>query len=155
MQRISSKATFFNKWLFPILWFGFLAFFVGQLVFSGAVKQDPVFLLAPLVMAVFGFFMMKFLVWDLADTVDDLGSHLLVRRNGVEATIPLSNIMNVSATQFVNPSRVTMRLVNPCELGASVSFSPKSPLSLNPFAKNPVAEELMERAFAARAKSAP
>jgi hypothetical protein len=153
MQRISSKATFFYKWLFPTLWFGFLAFVVGELVLSGAFKLDPVFLLGPLCMAVAGFFMMKFLYWDLADTVDDLGSHLLVRRKGVEATIPLSNIMNVSATP--SPSRVTLRLVNPCELGASVSFSPKSPLSLNPFAKNPVAEELMERAFSARTKSAP
>lgn len=63
-------------------------------------------------------------------------------------------VMNVSSTTLANPPRVTLRLIEPCELGANVSFSPKAPFSLNPLAKNAVAKGLIERAFHARSKLA-
>jgi hypothetical protein len=43
-----------------------------------------------------GILVMKQLVWDLADSVDDHGAHLVVRRYGKEATIQLSNVMNIN-----------------------------------------------------------
>ena len=155
MERISSRFTFVSKWVFPVAWFGFLLFFIGDTLADGTINEDPVFLLAPVFMVIVGFFIMKFLVWDLADAVYDHGTYLVVRRNGKEAQIQLSNGMNVSATSFVNPPRVTLRLVEPSQLGLSVSFSPKSSFSLNPFAKNAVTESLIERAFAARVRRAP
>jgi hypothetical protein len=154
MNRISSGFTVVSKWVFPIFWFGFLAFFVGQTLLDGTAKEDPAFLLGPLFMAVVGFFVMRYLAWDLADSVHDCGSYLLVRRSGTEVRIPFENVMNVSSTVFVNPPRVTLRLIKPCDLGSDVSFSPRSSFSLNPFARNAVAEELIERAYAARTKSA-
>jgi hypothetical protein len=98
-----------------------------------------------------GFFFFKALVWDLADAVYDQGTHLLVRRRGVEERISLESIMNVSSTPFMNPPRVTLRLVRPSAFGQHVSFSPKSaPLRLSFSQKNPIAEQLIERAYAAR-----
>ncbi len=155
MERISSRFTFVSKWVFPLAWIGFLLFFISDALADGAIEREPMFLLGPAFMLVVGFFVMKQFVWDLADSVEDHGSYLVVRRHGKEAQIQLSNVMNVSSTTFVNPPRVTLRLIKPSELGANVSFSPKSSFSLNPFAKNSVAEDLIERAFAARAKSAP
>jgi len=150
VTRISSSLTRFNKWVFPLLWIGFLVFFVGSSIADGVVEKDPMFLIGPVVVAVIGAFMFRHLVWDLADAVDDHGSHLVVRRRGREVRIALSNIMNVNISMATSPQRVTLRLVEPCEFGANVVFSPKSPLTLNPFAKNEIAENLMERAYAAR-----
>jgi len=154
MNLISSRATVVSKWLFPIAWFGILGAAIIGALLDGTVEKEPMFVAAPIFMAVVGFFMIRFLAWDLADTVYDFGSYLLVKRNGIEVRIPVENIMNVSSTTFMNPPRVTLRLITPCTLGSHVSFSPKSSFSLNPFAKNAVAEDLIERAYSARAKRA-
>ena len=154
MRLISSRATVVTKWIFPIVWFGVLTAIVVGMIVAGVASKDPAILLGPAFMGVIGFLVIRMLTWDLADTVYDFGSYLLVKRGGAEARIPLEDIMNVSASVFVNPPRVTLRLVKPSALGSNVSFSPKSSFSLNPFASNPVAEELMERAYAARPKRA-
>ena len=154
MSRISSPFIVVFKWVFPIAWFGFLAFFVGEAVIDGTASREPISLIGPLLMAVLGFFIMRYLIWDLADAVDDYGTYLLVRQRGVEERVPLENIMNVSSTVFVNPPRVTLRLIKPGALGSSISFSPKSSFSLNPFAKNEIAESLIERTHNARVRSA-
>jgi hypothetical protein len=152
-EQISSRSTFITKWVFPIAWFGFLVLFVVESATHGMSGENALFILVPIFMSVMGFFFFKALVWDLADVVHDQGTHLLIRRRGVEDRIPFENIMNVSSTPFMNPPRVTLRLVKPSAFGTHVSFSPKSAaftLSLSP--RNRVAEKLMERAYAARAR---
>jgi hypothetical protein len=106
------------------------------------------------VLVVVGGFVFRVFVWDLADEVDDHGTFLKVRRGSVTDRIPMSNIMNVSATQFVNPPRVTLKLVKPGPLGREVAFSPKLPFSLGPITRSAIVEDLTERAYAARTKSA-
>lgn len=154
MERISSGFTFFSKWVFPLVWFGFLGFFMYQSVQDGAAQSDPMFLVIPLLMGVFGVLLMRKLVWDLADSVDDCGSYLLVRKGRIQERVELSNVMNVSASTLQNPPRITLRLVTPGELGKEISFSPRARFSLNPFAPNPVAENLMERVHRLRAGNA-
>jgi hypothetical protein len=150
MQQISSKSQFFSKRVFPIIWFGFLGFMMYQAVAWGAFKADPMSLIMPCAMAVFGFFLMKKLVWDLMDTVYDCGDYLLVIKRGEEDKLLLSNIMNVSASTHTNPPRITLRLVRPGKFGAEIAFSPATRFTLNPFAKNAVAENLMARVDQAR-----
>lgn len=153
--RISSSLTRVNKWVFPALWFGFLLFFMVGAWRDGAVAREPVVAVAPLAMLVFGFFLFRRMVWDLADTVVDHGGHLVVRRRGIEVTVPLVNIMNISASTLTSPQRLTLQLVEPTALGAEITFAPSSRLTLNPFAtRNAVAEVLMERVHAARAAKA-
>ena len=154
MKRISSRSTFFSKRIFPVIWFGILAVFVAGSVMDGAVWRDPMALLAPALMAVMGFLLMRFFVWDLADEVLDYGDHLLVRRGSEEERIALSNVMNVNASLNMNPQRVTLRLVTPGKFGQNVSFSPSASFSLNPFAKSPIVEELIVRAHQARSPRA-
>lgn len=154
-EQISSRSTFVTKWLFPVFWFGFLIFFVAQSLTHEGGEGDLLFVAVPVLMAVMGFFFFKALVWDLADSVYDQGTHLLVRRGGVEDRISFENIMNVSSTPLMNPPRITLRLVKPSAFGTYVSFSPKSnPLRFSFSFKNAIAEQLMERAYAARAKRA-
>ena len=155
MKLISSRMTGFHKRLFPAIWFGFIAFFVVTALTRGVARDGRwMVLLMPCLMAALGFFLMKKIVWDLVDEVYDCGDSLLVRNRGEEERIPLANIMNVSASTHMNPPRITLRLVHPGRLGAEVTFSPQSKLLFIPFAKNPVAEDLIVRVDQARRRRA-
>jgi hypothetical protein len=150
MKKISSGSTVFFKKVFPLAWYGFLAFFVVTAT-GGAIRDGQwMFVVMPGFMAVFGFFVMKKLIFDLADEVHDCGDSLLVRNGSEEERIPLSNIMNVNVSTNTSPPRITLRLVRPGRFGADVSFCPSSKISFNPFAKNPVAEDLIVRVDQAR-----
>jgi hypothetical protein len=155
MNKISSNSTGFYKRVFPAMWFGFIAVFVGVALLSGAAREtNGAFLLGPCLMAVFGYFIMKRFIWDLMDEVYDCGDYLLVRNRGMEENVALSNIMNVSMSIGANPPRLELRLVKPGRFGTEIVFSPTRPFSFNPFARNPVAEDLMVRVDRARSKRA-
>ena len=116
---------------------------------TGAVAKDPTFLIIPIVMSGIGLFVMKKLVWDLADEVFDRGDALLVRNRGEEELVPLTNIMNVNVSTYINPPRIELRLVTPGKFGSEIAFSPVTGFRLNPFAKIPVAEDLIVRVYQA------
>jgi len=150
MTKISSRATFYYKRVFPVFWFGFIAVFVAVTLMSGAIAQSVMFLIVPAFLTIVGYIVMKKLVWDLADEVYDCGDALLVRNRGAEQRVVLSNVMNVGASTFTNPPRVTLRLVNAGKWGREISFIPVIRFTLNPFAKYPVAEDLIVRVDRAR-----
>ena len=153
MRKISSRYTVFHKKIVPAILFGFLAFFVIMGLVETTGNHDTAFLFilgVPIVMAVFGFFIMKKLVWNLADEVYDCGDSLLVRLRGEEERIALSNVMNVSAPTFHNPPSVTLKLVTPSKFGIEVAFCPIVGFTFNPFAKNEVIEDLIVRVDQAR-----
>lgn len=145
MRRISSRMTFANKRLFPLVWLGFLAFFVIMSTHYMITKRQlqVEFFLIPLLMAVFGYFLMKKLVLDLVDEVWDTGDALIVKNKNKEVRIPLSEVMNISYSYVVNPPRVTLMLRHPSPFGREVTFMP--PTSLMPFKKSPIVAELIER----------
>ncbi len=142
------------KRIVPAIWMGGVS--VGFLVGLFAVVSKPAagawpFVFVPLAMLVFGYFLFGKLIWDLADEVQDAGTFLLVRKGPVELRVQLNNVLNVSMSQLTNPKRLTLRLRSPCELGDEIAFIPKAPVwQWNPFARNPIAEDLMRRADNAR-----
>lgn len=150
MKKISSGSTFLYKRIFPLAWFGFLAFFVAQTMALGAAQKDLIFLAVPIFMAIAGYLFMRKLLWVLADEVYDCGDHLLVKSRGSEERIELSNIMNVNASMFMNPPQITLRLINPGRNGNEVTFSPAEGLRISFFTKSTVAEDLIVRAHRAR-----
>jgi len=155
MTRISSKWTLFHKWMFPVLWFGGLLYFVITSVAMAPAETDLMFLIVPVFMAIVGVVVLKKLVWSLADEVYDCGDTLLVRKGGREERVALSNVINVSVSSMTNPPRITLRLERPSRLGDEIVFSPLVPaISLNPFAKNAVGEDLIVRVDRARTKRA-
>jgi hypothetical protein len=154
VTKISSSSTFFNKKVFPVAWFGFLGFFLLSTFLIGAAEKDFMFLIVPALMAIFGFFIMKMFVWDLVDEVYDCGEFLLIRNRGEEDRLALSNIIHVNVSTYVNPPRITLRLVSSGKFGKEIAFSPVSEFTLNPFAKNKVAEDLIVRVDQARSKRA-
>ena len=156
MKKISSDWTAFYKKVFPVVWFGFIALFVTMAFTHGAAfKGGPPFLIAPCFMLVVGYIVMRKLVWDLVDEVYDDGDFLMIKNRGREHRLALAEIMNVSGSLNVNPPRITLRIANAGgagPLGSEVSFSPKKEFTLNPFAKNPIFEDLVVRVDRARSK---
>ena len=150
MKKLSSKTTFLYKKLFPLLWFGFLAIFLCVGLLANTTGNGPgiMFLVIPIGMIVFGYFLMKKLVWDLIDEVYDEGTALLFKNRGKEIRVNLKDIKNVSYTTMMNPPRVTLSIRYPTGLGDELSFSP--PASWNPFKKNKEIEVLIDRIDKAR-----
>jgi hypothetical protein len=154
VKRISSRWTFFNKRIFPVIWFGIIC-----LVFSGfavdmLVKRQVnlVVILVPAFMIVFGYILFKKLIFDLVDEAWDAGDYLIFKNKGIEEIVRLENIMNVSASTFTNPPRVTLTLRAPSRLGSEITFSPPTPFTLNPFKKSPIVDELIQRVDRARSR---
>lgn len=150
MERISSGQTFFVKKIFPVLWLGIVLSIAVAGVASGAAWNQPQMLIGPAVMAVVGMVLFRKLIWGVADDVRDGGTFLLVRKGAIEERVQLANVMNVSMSQFTNPRRLTLRLRTPGRLGDEITFIPKAPSRINPFARNAVAEKLIARVDAAR-----
>lgn len=140
------------KKIFPAMWFGFLALFLILVIATGAAKISFMLWVIPLAMAVFGFVLMKHLVWDVMDEVIDYGNHLVVKYNGQEDVIDLSNIMNVNVSTQQRPPRITLRLRIAGKFGEEISFFPVTEFSMNPFKRNKLADELIIRVDKARNK---
>jgi hypothetical protein len=145
LQRISSRSTFLYKRIFPLFFIGFL----GLWAWGGYQGGMPlVFFIVPVFMGIFFYFLMKKLVFDLADEVLDAGDYLIVRFGSEQEQIPLSEIINVSYAHMMNPPRATLTLRTPGHFGKEISFS--APIRFLPFAKSPLLTELIERVDAAR-----
>ena len=104
MKQLSSKSTFTYKKVIPVFWFGCLAMVicVGLFVDAKGNGGRIIFVVAPIVMMVFGYFFMKKVFWDLIDEVYDLGTDLLFRNKGMEFLVNLRDIKNISYNTWVN-----------------------------------------------------
>lgn len=151
MRRISSKMTFFYKRIFPVFWFGFLILLIAvPLFFAGARNGPPPFpfLIVPLIMFGFGYFVMKKLVFDLVDEVWDDGGILLIRNGGQEQRVAFRDIKNISYSTVINPPRVTLSVRQPTTFGEQIAFM--APMRLVPFTTSPIIHDLIERVDQAR-----
>jgi len=149
---ISSSLTRFHKQLVPVIWLVVLAIVIGGAIASGETAAIATTCVAAIVMSAIGLMLMKRLVWDMADEVEDHGDYLLVRKGDEEERIALASIMKVTETKLVNPPRVTLRLVNCGRFGTDIVFTPAMTFRLNPLAKHPVVSDLNARADLARAR---
>jgi hypothetical protein len=149
MIRISSRGTWFQKRVFPLIWFGALAAFTLFALVGQRSGPWPIFVIMPVAMAVAGFLFMKKLIWPLMDEVYDAGDHLVVIKRSDEERILLSDVINISASPG-RPPLVTLRLRHAGRFGNEIAFVPQSSFHFNPFARNPIVEELITRVDRAR-----
>jgi hypothetical protein len=153
MKRISSKRTIFYKRVFPVFWFGFLAFFVlvGLLTSRHAHTPAIPMLIVPVVMVIAGYALFRRLLFDLVDEVWDDSDALIVKNAGVEERVPLRSIINIGYSLLTNPERVTLMLREGGALGKEITFVPLSRgFSFRWFSRNPIIDELIERVDKAR-----
>ena len=98
--------------------------------------------------------LVAFVLWKLfsglADQVWDDGDALVVEIGGEMLRVPLADIVNVNYSSMTNPPRATLRLRNATPAGREIVFIPKRPFSINPFARNPIMEDLIDRIDARR-----
>jgi hypothetical protein len=138
--------TFFYKRVFPVVWFGFLLLLIAFGLFSASTS----FLIAALLMGVFGYWMMKKVMFNLADVVLDAGDALVVRSGGQEERIALSDIKNVNYSPYMYPPQVTLSVRRHTVFGDTVAFC--APVSILPLWSSPVIDDLIDRVDAARRK---
>lgn len=139
--------TFFYKRVFPVIWFGALAFIAGPALFSENGPPAP-FLLVFVFMAVVGYIMFRKLLFDAVDEVHDDGDSLLLRNGSEQVRVNLRDIKNISYSPWVNPPRVTLSLRHATPLGDEVSFLAES--TMIPFVKNKKIVDLIDRVDEAR-----
>jgi hypothetical protein len=155
MRRISSRWTFFYKFIFPLIWFGFIIVFLIVAVVvptrSGQALPIPA-LIVPIIMGVIGYSLMKKMIFNLADEVWDDGNALVVKKSGQEERIALSDIKNVNYSTMTSPPRVVLSLRRPSVFGDQVAFC--APIRFIPFSTSPLIDDLIERIDAARQKRA-
>lgn len=151
-RRISSRMTAFHKRVFPPIWFGLLVIFMLIGLVTG--RSQPMLLVpmvgVPALLMVFGYLLMRFMIFDLMDEVWDNGSELIALNEGHAAHIPLRNIVNVNCSLITNPKRATLLLRNPCRWGTRITFSPVWCFSMSTGLNSPVIDELIQRVDQAR-----
>lgn len=144
MRQISNSSIWWHKRALPCFWFGFIAVF-SCLVIAGAVmgKAPYLMLIAPCIIAIFGYQLMKHLVFPLADEVWLDDEDMIVRKGGVEDRFPISQIINVESLSMQSPEHIRLTLRSPCELGSDIVFSPTA--RLWQFNRHPIADKLLRR----------
>jgi hypothetical protein len=136
--------TFWYRRVFPVFWFGFLVLWtMFAMLLSGRDRPPLVVLFVPAFMALFGYFLMRRLVFPLADEVFLDEDEVIVRKNGKEIRFGVRQIMNVDSSMMTSPECITLTLREPSELGREIAFSPKYRFHL--FSRHPIAEELIAK----------
>lgn len=150
MTRLSSRSTSFTKRVFPVAWFGVIAYFLAYSL-SGTAPRGGVralLLFGPILIAALGYLAMRRFIFSLADEVWDAGGEIVVKNQGRESRIPLGDIVSVRYSVATRPQRVTLGLRRPGPFGTEITFA--APTSWIPFARSPVIEDLISRVDAAR-----
>jgi hypothetical protein len=122
VTRLSSRAIWFYKWIYPVLWFGFLASAV--LALSSNPDGNPMFAAVPVLLIVGGLGLFWLSIWRCADLVEDEGDFLRVRRGRRVAEVPLHDIDDVYRSGFGPTYPVTLRLSTPGPFGTAIHFMP-------------------------------
>lgn len=158
MRRLSSSMTFFYKWVFPVIWLGFVGIGIVTGLFADHPGQrkppDPMIVVIPIIMFAFGFFLFRQLLGGLVDEVTLDGDNLIVRKGDEQLRISLADVINVNSFSTINPRRISLRLRNSTRLGRDIDFIPagrRRPFRLLGMTRlDPLAEELIDRIEALR-----
>lgn len=144
MRKLSSSLSPRSRWGPVLLVLGGLLFGVFQAMENGFSSR---LLLEVCGVVVFAWVIHKLGSSDLAEEVQDLGDHLVVRRGNVSERIQLSNLRMVEVDS--DAEVMTLHFVRSTAFGRKIAFNPTASLR-NPFREHPLVEELMNRAHAAR-----
>jgi hypothetical protein len=137
--------TFWYQRIFPGFWFGFLILWTMLATIPSGRDRPPVIVfLIPVFMAFYGYFLMRWLVFPLADEVFLDQGEVIVRKGGKEIRFGVTHIINVNSSIMINPERITLTLREESELGREIVFCPKHRFHL--FRVHPIAEELISKA---------
>jgi hypothetical protein len=150
-RQISAASTFFTKWGFLVIWLLLgCTIVVGFARRAGAMPGEQDYL--PYLIVIGGAVLWWLTCHDLADRVTDLGDYLRVRRGFKTDDISISSIVGARYSTASNPVRLTLELDCPSLFGNKIAFLPVRTGQGGLFSRNELADELLGRANAARAK---
>jgi hypothetical protein len=126
--QLSSNLTAFYKFIFPAVWIGgfgagTIALWLNKMTDTGG-SPPPMtvkwLFLANYVIAV------PILLWICIriKRVKATGEALLVSNYLIEERVPFTWITSVTASQFIRPAQITIKLREPCKFGTSITFIP-------------------------------
>ena len=144
MRRISSKLTRWHKKGFPIFWVLFCGVFV-VIAIDGALAGKLPFGVVMIPAGMIAFMFILRWILGISQSLDEVyvsDDIVIVRKNHVEDSFPITNIINVSG-EMGNPQRITLTLREPCRFGREIVFLP--PHHWWPFCRHPLVEELIRR----------
>ncbi|MEJ2503107.1 MAG: hypothetical protein P8177_07270 [Gemmatimonadota bacterium] len=149
MTLLSSRWTFFLKYVFPTIWIGAVG--LGTVALWAGLTDDP----APaetkwglLVVWIAG---SLWFVWvsGRLKRVSLEGSELVVSHQHSTIRVPLAAVSEIREARLMNPRLITVRLAHPVESLDKVAFL--APYAfLFPFAGHPLVKELKARVEAAK-----
>jgi hypothetical protein len=142
MQRISSRLTVVYKRVFPAIWLAMIVVNVAFVAIAWPADSTHrmMAIATPILMAVFGYLIFRWLIFDLVDLVQIDDNTLVIG----DERIPISDLEHVHATQFFNPERITLTVKG----GRKIAFVP--PARFHLFTRHPIAQELMMRMLGSR-----
>lgn len=150
VNQLSTKASSSYKKLFPILFFSCAAilyiWFVSAMLYDQ--EFDWLILCTPLILAVIGYFMMKDGMIGLVDEVIDCGEYLLIKQEGNETQVYLSDIVQFEYAYATNPPMVSMTYQKYQKNGKTIRFSPALQGDLS--RPDPEIQRLIQRIEAAK-----
>jgi len=152
VKKISSSATFYLKRVAPFLSLAGLLVFVGVMLAQGKLEEMWWVLLGFVVLTVATGFVIYRRILCLADEVFDHGDYFVVRRGSVQEKVRLSDVVHVAFKRTQNARRVVLKLARPGPFGDEVVFVPPMSFRWNPFATDPLEEDLVRRVDAERRK---
>ncbi len=143
-RTISSRQTFFLKFILPVPWIGIfgavtLALWLG--LFWGSQMSGPPLPLKLTFLTVLlagGTILLRTVARLKRVRID--GDSLLISNYRTEIRVPLSDIVDVTENRALNHHPVTITLRHETQFGRTITFMPK--LRFFPFLRHPIVAEL-------------
>jgi hypothetical protein len=154
--RRLSIGTLFYKRVFPVFFVvgGIVA--VGFGLWNATMRAGSFMEVIPFVgVTAVGFAIIRFVAADLADEVLDGGDYLLVRKDGIEERVPLTEIETVTESIWnKRPPRLELVRRSAGKLGRVIAFIPTN-YSVAPFSKSALFYELTDRVVRVQSERSP
>jgi hypothetical protein len=145
MKKISSEKTLLHKTVIPVFMLGIaalmLAIMVGVMIRDREINFAVIGFIGLAMVYVYTEYRKRSV--GLIDEVWDDGESLLLRNDGQEERIPITNILKLKYGGLGNAQFVTLTLREPCRFGKEIRFVP--PRKLFQFFKNPLIVDLARR----------
>lgn len=145
-RLLSSKFTFFYKFIFPSLWIcgfgaGTIALWAGAFHDkSGSPPPSSDLYLFTLILVCGSAFLLWFSSRLTRVCLD--GENLIISNYRKSATVPCKKIENISQSRLQSPIQITLELAAPTPLGDRITFIPPLSLLDLPFVEHPLVAEL-------------
>ncbi|MGH8079943.1 MAG: hypothetical protein ACREP7_05165 [Lysobacter sp.] len=144
--RISASMMPVHKWVFPLLTLVVLSTVLHQ--WSVGPRPVPEWAIRlGLVFALVAYVIQTVVLWNLADEVVDHGDRLWIRRRGVEDTVRIVDIEEISMRYSSHPTRATLLLRGAGRFGRRIVFLPRPNSPFGTWGESLVAVDLRKRIF--------